>query len=113
MIAMATAPTQQPGTENNLGNPGTCRKGSNVSIHSQNPGSRRGSLFIPQEDVISGLYEFQRYDDNLEDYLDSLGLIGRDLGEIVRKTRFRIELKVPKKSDEKWTLVTYEYSKLG
>ena len=63
------------------------------------------------DDIFSGTYEFQRYDDHLEDYLDSLGLMGRDLGRIIRQTRVKVELKKPRKHDEKWTLTTYEYSK--
>ena len=69
-------------------------------------------VYHDDEDIFSGIYEFQRYDDHLEEYLDSLGLIGRDLGRIVRQTRVKIDLRKPIKHDEKWTLTTSEYSKL-
>ena len=63
----------------------------------------------PLEDVFSGNYIFDRYDDKLEDYLDSLGLSGRELGKVVRQTKIRIELKMPKNIEVgKWTLTTYE-----
>lgn len=82
---------------------------------SGNPPSRKTSEKKKEEkkepDLFSGTYEFQRYDDHLEEYLDSLGLMGRDLGRIIRQTRVKIELKKPRKKDEKWTLTTYEYSK--
>ena len=84
------------------------------SIVSSGPPSRKTSEKKTEEkknDIFSGTYEFQRYDDHLEEYLDSLGLMGRDLGRIIRQTRVKIELKKPRKPDEKWTLTTYEYSK--
>ena len=84
-------------------------------VLSGNPPSRKTSEKKKEEkkepDLFSGTYEFQRYDDHLEEYLDSLGLMGRDLGRIIRQTRVKIELKKPRKKDEKWTLTTYEYSK--
>ena len=73
-------------------------------------GRSKNKLII--EDVFSGTYEFQRYDDHLEDYLDSLGLAGRDLGRIVRQTPIKIELRMPRNVEEKWTLITHEQSKI-
>ena len=74
------------------------------------PRSRSGSR-TDLYDYISGTYEFERFDDNLEEYLDSLGLSGRDLGTIVRQNKIRVEIKRPETSDEKWSLTTIEYSK--
>ena len=73
--------------------------------------SRRQSLVIAKEDLFTGTYEFQKYDKNLEEYLDSLGLCGRDLGRIVRQTKFKIKLECPKTPDEKWNLTTFESGK--
>jgi len=61
-------------------------------------------------DYISGTYEFERFDDNLEEYLDSLGLSGSDLGTIVRQNKIRVEIKRPESADDKWSLTTTEYT---
>ena len=100
------------------------RRSSNASIDSNpvsNISSRRSSLTPKPRsrsgsradlyDYISGTYEFERFDDNLEEYLDSLGLSGRDLGTIVRQNKIRVEIKRPETSAEKWSLTTIEYSK--
>ena len=98
------------------------RRSSNASITESTNSSRRSSL-VPTKtrsrsgsrsdlyDYISGTYEFERFDDNLEEYLDSLGLSGSDLGTIVRQNKIRVEIKRPESSDEKWSLTTTEYSK--
>mgnify|MGYP001256410121 CR=1 FL=1 len=98
------------------------RRSSNASITESAISSRRSSL-VPTKtrsrsgsrsdfyDYISGTYEFERFDDNLEEYLDSLGLSGSDLGTIVRQNKIRVEIKRPESADDKWSLTTTEYSK--
>lgn len=97
------------------------RRSSNASITESAISSRRSSL-VPTKtrsrsgsrsdfyDYISGTYEFERFDDNLEEYLDSLGLSGSDLGTIVRQNKIRVEIKRPESADDKWSLTTTEYT---
>ena len=59
-------------------------------------------------DIFSGTYHFDKYDENLEEYLDSLGLSGDELGRIVRDAKIRIVLRKPIYPDTKWTLTTIE-----
>lgn len=91
--------------------PTSLRKASNGSVVPD--ASRKNSLAIPvvHQDIFTGIYEFQSFDDNLEEYLESLGLSGRDLGPIVRKTRLKIEIKSPQNKEEKWSMTQHEYSK--
>ena len=80
-------------------------------------GSRRGSSqnesgFRSRSDsdvdIFSGTYHFDKYDDGLEEYLNSLGLSGDELGRIVRNAQIRITLRKPLYPDTKWSLTTYE-----
>ena len=59
-------------------------------------------------DIFSGTYHFDKYDDGLEEYLNSLGLSGDELGRIVRTAQIRITLRKPLYPDTKWSLTTYE-----
>lgn len=92
------------------------RKESSASIIAADS-SRKNSLVPPPpsipQDIFTGIYEFQSFDDNLEEYLESLGLSGRDLGPIVRKTKLKIELKSPQNKEEKWSMTQSEYSKFS
>ena len=73
-------------------------------------GSRRSSQtgLKAEKDIFTGTYYFDKYDEGLEEYLDSLGLSGSELGQIVRNAKIRITLKKPLEPDTKWTLTTYE-----
>ena len=75
---------------------------------SLNPGSRNRSRSNSDVDIFSGTYAFEKYDEHLEEYLDSLGLPGQDLGPVVRQTNVKIMVKKPKWPDTKWSLTTYE-----
>ena len=84
-------------------------------------GSRRGSSqnesgFRSRSDsdvdIFSGTYHFDKYDDGLEEYLNSLGLSGDELGRIVRNAQIRITLRKPLYPDTKWSLTTYETGKI-
>ena len=100
-----TASLRTATTVLNILDPGTdaaSRRLSNTSVASH------ASFVQPEEDNFSGTYEFERYDENLEDYLDSLGLPSKDLGDIVRQAKVKIELKMPQAPDTKWTLITSE-----
>ena len=63
-------------------------------------------------DIFSGTYHFDKYDDGLEEYLNSLGLSGDELGRIVRNAQIRITLRKPLYPDTKWSLTTYETGKI-
>ena len=93
---------------------GSSRRSSLVPTTASVPSSAKTSVSkVELHDYISGTYEFERFDDNLEEYLDSLGLSGRDLGTIVRQNKIRVEIKRPESANEKWSLTTTEYSKLA
>lgn len=72
-----------------------------------------------------GEYQFVSYDEKLEDYLDSLGLPGKEYGAIVRAAEVRVVIREPptlasgKKrreslsgSDKKWSVIHYDKGKL-
>ena len=72
-----------------------------------------------------GEYQFVGYDEKLEDYLDSLGLPGKEYGAIVRAAEVRVVIREPptlasgKKrreslsgSDKKWSVIHYDKGKL-
>ena len=70
---------------------------------------------------ILGEYQFVSYDEKLEDYLDSLGLPGKEYGNIVRAAEVRVVIREPptlasgKKrresisgSEKKWSVIHYD-----
>ena len=68
--------------------------------------SKRGNISFSLKNISYGI--FDKYDENLEEYLDSLGLSGDELGRIVRDAKIRIVLRKPIYPDTKWTLTTIE-----
>ena len=96
--------------------PPDSRKNSNASSNgsrrsSLNPGSRNRSRSNSEIDIFTGTYAFDKYDEHLEEYLDSLGLPGPDLGPVVRQANIKINLKKPRWPETKWSLTTYEIGK--
>ena len=73
------------------------------------------------ENSILGEYQFVSYDEKLEDYLDSLGLPGKEYGAIIRTAEVRVVVREPptyasgKKrreslsgADKKWSVIHYD-----
>ena len=51
---------------------------------------------------ITGSYVLDGYDENLERWLDSMGVNGAKMGPVFRKTRVKIMVKEPSKYNKKW-----------
>merc|ERR1711994_486282 len=45
--------------------------------------------------IFTGEYQFVSYDEKLEDYLDSLGLPGKEYGAIIRTAEVRVVVREP------------------
>ena len=71
-----------------------------------------------------GEYQFVSYDEKLEDYLDSLGLPGKEYGTIIRAAEVRVVVREPPTyasgrkrreslsgSDKKWSVIHYDKGK--
>ncbi len=48
------------------------------------------------------------YDENLERWLDSLGIDGAELGPVFRRTGVKVTVQEPSKYNRKWNLVHKE-----
>ena len=70
---------------------------------------------------ILGEYQFVSYDEKLEDYLDSLGLPGKEYGAIIRTSEVRVVVREPPTyasgrkrreslsgADKKWSVIHYD-----
>ena len=57
---------------------------------------------------ITGSYILDGYDDNLELWLDSLGINGEKMGPIFRQTKVKIMVKAPSQYNKKWNLAHRE-----
>ena len=51
---------------------------------------------------ITGSYILDSYDENLERWLDSMGINGKKMGPVFRKTKVKIMVKEPSKYNKKW-----------
>ena len=73
------------------------------------------------KDSILGEYQFVSYDEKLEDYLDSLGLPGKEYGAIIRTAEVRVVVREPPTyasgrkrreslsgADKKWSVIHYD-----
>ena len=60
--------------------------------------------------IFNGEYQFLRYDERLEDFLDSLGMPGKEFGPVFRRSEVRIVMKEPsiKKKDGRWSMTHYD-----
>ena len=57
---------------------------------------------------ITGSYILDSYDENLEQWLDSLGISGSELGPVFRATKVKVMVKEPSKYNKKWNLTHRE-----
>ena len=62
---------------------------------------------------ITGSYILESYDENLERWLDSLGISGPDLGPVFRSTKVKVLVKEPSKYNKKWNLTHREEGELA
>lgn len=71
---------------------------------------KRSMIVKEEEDIFSGTYVFEKYDDKLEDFLDSLGLPGNEYGNVVRTCNLKVCVKQPSfnQTDKRWTVTHYE-----
>lgn len=57
---------------------------------------------------ITGSYQLIDYDENLNLFLDSLGINGNEFGSAFRKTKVKIFVREPSKHNKKWSLIHKE-----
>lgn len=53
---------------------------------------------------VSGSYQLEKYDDNLEKWLDSMNLNGAVFGKIFRQTKVKVSVQEPTKYAKKWSV---------
>ena len=73
------------------------------------------SFYLPAyvSPIFTGTYKFDRYDEKLEDFLESLGLSPIEFGPVVRNAELRVSVRAPYvgSTDKRWTLTHYETGK--
>jgi hypothetical protein len=65
------------------------------------------------ENIFTGIYKVESFDENLEAFLDSLGLSGEEFGPIVRSAQVHIAVRQPhpRGPDKCWTLTQFHSGK--
>lgn len=63
-----------------------------------------GKLIRSPQVKVTGSYQLESYDGNLEMWLEALGINGAEFGPVFRKTKVKIFVREPSKHNKKWSL---------